>query len=191
MLVGSNYHHHHSEIGADLSGLTWVPHGNKSKYESPSESGGKEEKFFFSVTSWEHRSFPSWKPWEPQTDNPRMTQHLLANTPSTHTISFSTVSYTLTVRSLQPTSKKGWWTFPRNAREDFTQDYLSGNETKLHKWGASCPTGEPLLFSWSHRSRESLTRNGQLLDLKLQVNCGVLIWFGSSSLKTHGPLQTW
>lgn len=54
-----------------------------------------------------------------------------------------------------------------------------------------CPTGEPLLFSWSHVSRESLTRNGQLLDLKLQVNCGVLIWFGSSSLKTHGPLQTW
>lgn len=36
----------------------------------------------------------------------------------------------------------------------------------------------------------SLTRNSQLLDLKLQVNCGVLIWFRRSNLKTHCPLQT-
>ena len=44
----------------------------------------------------------------------------------------------------------------------------------------------PPTLSWA-----SLTRNGQLLDLKLQVDRGVLIWFGSSGLETHGSLQTW
>ena len=47
------------------------------------------------------------------------------------------------------------------------------------------PRARPTTLGWV-----SLTRNGQLLDLKLQVNRGVLIGFGSSSLKTHGPLQT-
>ena len=44
----------------------------------------------------------------------------------------------------------------------------------------------PPTLSWA-----SLTRNGQLLDLKLQVDRGVLIRFGSSGLETHGSLQTW
>lgn len=41
-------------------------------------------------------------------------------------------------------------------------------------------------FTW-----QSLTRYSQLLNLKLQVNGGVFIWFWCPSLQAHAPLQAW
>ena len=140
-----------------------------------SETGGKVGNSFYSPAENADTS-PYWRPWDGPTSAPRVTQERPMSTSISNTDGGS-----------QTSSRNGLgriWL-------KITYQLTKPNSVDREQPGGLCdittlgPHPPPTL-SWA-----SLTRNGQLLDLKLQVDRGVLIRFGSSSLETHGSLQTW
>ena len=114
-------------------------------------------------------------PGTPPTSAPRVTQQRLISTSISNTDGGSQTSS-------RNVLGKTWLkiTYQLMKPNSLDRERPGGFVTSPH-WAPDPPS-----LSWA-----SLTRNGQLLDLKLQVDRGVLIWFGSSGLETHGSLQTW